>query len=1032
MFRWMKAAFFVALFCGGGLGLLLTAGCATLPATPGVLKTDLDANSLIFPGRYLKHSQTRTFRLFNGGFSDVTIESVAFSDKEALSLETKLKFPLVLKPGNNEGIDITVRFTAQKIGEYIGVLRFASSDASNVDNKGNFVITIRSGKVHKTPLLACSELLDFGSVGTGQSKVLDCSFQNVSGQNITLRSWKARLSNQQESPFHWKTPTLPTTIRTDATMKFQLEYKPTVYSKAPVSGEIVLQAELGKEKVDIVLKVRGQTNAGILELLPVYPVCSSHQECKTIDSRLSCEAHKATSSQRCQVEKGKTPLVVFPLISDGASLTRKVELRALAGQAISIRELRLSGSSEFVLASKHSFPFVLKPGQAEIVEIRYTKASSGRGTGELTVLSEGSSTPTASVLLEAVRRGCNLLPSVRRIKFTTPMSVQVDLINKGNEACVLNSVSIKEDKENEYSLIPVPTPGTSIPPNGKTSVLVKYRPQKFQRNNAVLEIVSNDPDEPQIKISLESWVIAPRECELTATPTALDFGTVSEKRKRYRTVIFTNKGWGDCKLTAVKALGTSPSGNNGFGLRKTMTFPVTINSGANLRMDVSFSPPDLKTLSYAGKLEVRSNDKKQPVLEVRLKGVAGLLCLDTIPHQMNFGSVKVGCNSETRTLTIYNLYTKGCPQSVNVTGGALSSTSNKAFKITSMPTVPRNLRQGQSLNVTMRYQPTVLGTQVGTFRVTHDFGGQGALEIPLMGEAVNSNQQQDVFKQVSRPKADILFIVDDSSSMGNEQAELAKNFKSFIQWATRLNFDYHIGVTTTDATGTRFPPGCLRGSVKYITPNTPNGEKTFEVNVKVGTSGPGLEQGLEGGYRAFLPAVLNNPNCNKGFYRQDASLSLIFVSDEPDGSPQPVQFYVNFFRSLKGPRNVDQIRASAVVGPPPQGCRHPTAGQAGSGPRYWDVAKQLRGVQESICNVSWASVLSNLGSVSFGFRQDFFLSRVADKSTIVVKINGRTIKQSSTDGWTYNASNNSLSFTKSSIPAPGATITVDYKVLCTP
>ena len=261
----MKAALFAALFCCGSLGLFLAIGCANLPNNPGVLKTDLDTDSLMFPGRYLKNSQIRTFRLFNGGFTDVKIESVELSDKDSLGLETKLQFPLVLKPGKNEGIDITVRFTAQRIGEFAGVLRFASSNASNVDSKGNFVVTIRSGKVERSPLLACSEVLDFGSVVTGESKVLDCSFKNISGQSITLRSWKTRLNNQQDSPFQWKAPVLPITIRTDATMKFQVVYKPSVYSKDPVSGELVLQAEMGSKQVEIGVKVRGQTSAGVLE-----------------------------------------------------------------------------------------------------------------------------------------------------------------------------------------------------------------------------------------------------------------------------------------------------------------------------------------------------------------------------------------------------------------------------------------------------------------------------------------------------------------------------------------------------------------------------------------------------------------------------------------------------------------------------------------------------------------------------------------------------------------------------------------------
>jgi hypothetical protein len=55
--------------------------------------------------------------------------------------------------------------------------------------------------------------------------------------------------------------------------------------------------------------------------------------------------------------------------------------------------------------------------------------------------------------------------------------------------------------------------------------------------------------------------------------------------------------------------------------------------------------------------------------------------------------------------------------------------------------------------------------------------------------------------------ADVLFVVDESGSMGGEQAKLAANFQSFIQNLNRFNqervadqlepFEFHIAVTTT-------------------------------------------------------------------------------------------------------------------------------------------------------------------------------------------------------------------------------------------
>jgi hypothetical protein len=67
--------------------------------------------------------------------------------------------------------------------------------------------------------------------------------------------------------------------------------------------------------------------------------------------------------------------------------------------------------------------------------------------------------------------------------------------------------------------------------------------------------------------------------------------------------------------------------------------------------------------------------------------------------------------------------------------------------------------------------------------------------VSLVGEA----EKEDQVLQVNRD-VDILFVIDNSRSMGEEQALLAKNFGSFIEVleAKDVEANYRIGVTTTD------------------------------------------------------------------------------------------------------------------------------------------------------------------------------------------------------------------------------------------
>lgn len=154
-------------------------------------------------------------------------------------------------------------------------------------------------------------------------------------------------------------------------------------------------------------------------------------------------------------------------------------------------------------------------------------------------------------------------------------------------------------------------------------------------------------------------------------------------------------------------------------------------------------------------------------------------------------------------------------------------------------------------------------------------------------------------------KMDLIFVVDDSGSMAEEQANLGTNFPMF---ATLLNsytistgemLDYRAAVTTTGVTasgvqmlpppfnmGVPFNQSGMDGRFRQVSGMTrpwlertdPNMAQTFTQAANVGTSGPGLEMQL----RAMELAI--QPNTNPGFIRQDALLGVIILTDEDDCS----------------------------------------------------------------------------------------------------------------------------------------------------
>ncbi len=213
-------------------------------------------------------------------------------------------------------------------------------------------------------------------------------------------------------------------------------------------------------------------------------------------------------------------------------------------------------------------------------------------------------------------------------------------------------------------------------------------------------------------------------------------------------------------------------------------------------------------------------------------------------------------------------------------------------------------------------------------------------------------EAQKTVAELTPLPADILFVVDNSSSMADEQERLAANFDAFInEIAGAGNLDYRIAVVTTDLSTfrgnfersgkvrvvndqmsmwrqlvtiqsnncqeTTIPHGCFRaesGSPQVIeSKNLSPTEQIshFRGNVTVGSCGAGDEQGLE----ATITALKNADGCNQGFLRPEANLIIVLVSDEEDAPGENGQRSVmEIVQELKSLKPISQIRVAAIVG----------------------------------------------------------------------------------------------------------------------
>ncbi len=309
------------------------------------------------------------------------------------------------------------------------------------------------------------------------------------------------------------------------------------------------------------------------------------------------------------------------------------------------------------------------------------------------------------------------------------------------------------------------------------------------------------------------------------------------------------------------------------------------------------------------------------------------------------------------------------------------------------------------------------------------------------------NQEKDTFFQEPPADVDILWVVDNSPSMAQEQVEVGHRFAEFIGHLEDTNIDFHIGVITTDVDDDNDLAGHLLGDPRVIDSSIEDFEMVFNDRVQVGVDGSDMERGLEAAYMALTEPMISDANA--GFLRRDAVLSIIFVSDENDcsdrgGFPEeatgmacydqpeklvPVREFVNDFRALKA--DGSDVITSAIVGPDIQeNCEDSVPGV-----RYLSVAQNTGGIEGNICDEDFSDIMDKMGLSVSGVRASFELEAVPVLDTMEVWVGDAEeedtslwdlIPQDDADGWTYDDATNYITFNGDSVPPRGTVITVYY------
>ncbi len=297
----------------------------------------------------------------------------------------------------------------------------------------------------------------------------------------------------------------------------------------------------------------------------------------------------------------------------------------------------------------------------------------------------------------------------------------------------------------------------------------------------------------------------------------------------------------------------------------------------------------------------------------------------------------------------------------------------------------------------------------------------------------------DTFVQRPDDAVDILFVVDDSTSMAEEQDALAAGFGAFADELEAANTEVHLGVITTSQDSDDPRRGHLVGNPPVLGVDDDH-VALFRERVQVGVGGSDKEKGLEAAWLAVSEEAQAGPNA--GFLRDEAHLLVVFVTDEDDCSDAGALDGLDSQRcytdqdQLVAPEAVvahlwqvkgddpSKVSVGAIIAPEQRTCED---GWYGS--RYARVVQMAGGFLGDICSSDWSSMLQDLGLTATGVFTQFELSAAADPATLAVHVDEVPVLEDPEHGWTYDPSLWRISFHGDAVPPRGSVVTVAYTAL---
>ncbi len=669
-----------------------------------------------------------------------------------------------------------------------------STDSSTVSK----VVFNLTGSGIKLAIALNPTNLDFGKVIVHSSETLTLSIFNLSTGDITLspitpQGVSQSLFTVTSSPgFSYTAPIAP-----DPTMVkpvvFNVTFTPQAQSYADENAYLVVGYAPGKY-VNVGLKGFGVKSGLLVSTTP---------------------ASLATS-----------PNLAFGHIPLLSSVTDHITVQNISNQVINLYYCYLSGSAggAFVVGTatdpgsaqilrSSSTPYALQPGQTLEYPITFAPTLGQGYSGSFSIPSDHGDSITVPITgggggpaISCVTLPATPLPLTLDFGYVaTNIGATLSLLctNTGNDIYLNGKLDTTGELLVYQSELQISQPAASysaqlmnsdLQATGFVSaksgesfeVAVTYDPiaATTQSENGTLLVPNNTALTPAISVALTGQALTLTDCNLTISPSSLNFQQVTTGQTVQLPVTLVNNGNTEC---LINGLSLTPTTDPAFSL---VTQPLSsiqlcgtqepvgqckVPSGlTQYQTQVQFHPTDSRV--YQGLINFVISSKSAPNQLVPLSGSGGDGCLIVTPQELDFGNVglKSGsdyCHSRSHQFNALNT----CSYTVEVTG-LTNSVQTVDFRLTSSPSLPTPVQPGQFFQFAEEFAPQSAGEKYGSAILTASpaNGGTSTSYLVTFRGNASTDQQVDTYN-VPPAKVDILWVVD-YADMYSLHCALVPNF----------------------------------------------------------------------------------------------------------------------------------------------------------------------------------------------------------------------------------------------------------------